>query len=116
LSRAYLDAARRNVSFRMELVSRLAYWFSKDSERLGRLALLSAFLDDETPRDRSLPSEQFFADDFAGVTVRDFAVVHSARLLGIESLPRDDWTPEQWSALRDQVRERLVQEKLPALE
>jgi hypothetical protein len=116
LSRAYLAAARRNKSLRMELISRLAYWYASDQERLGRLALLSAFLDDETPRDRSLLSERFFSDDFVGITVRDFAAMHSAKLLGIEAQPNQEWTPEQWSTLRDQVRERLKQEKLPVLE
>jgi hypothetical protein len=100
----------------MELISRLAYWYSFDNERLGRLALLSAFLDDETRRDRSLPSERFFDDDFAGITVRDFAAMHCARLLKIDSRPNEEWTPEQWSALRDQVHQRLAQEELPELE
>jgi hypothetical protein len=116
LTAAYVRAARRNVSLRMELLSRLAYWFGKDSHRPLRLKLLSAFLDDETPRDRSLQSESFFSDDFPGITVRDFAAMHLANLLEIDAAPDKDWTPDQWSTLREQVRERLKGEELPELE
>jgi hypothetical protein len=30
--------------------------------------------------------------------------------------PSQDWTPDQWSALREQVRERLQGEELPELD
>jgi hypothetical protein len=116
LTQAYLRAAKRNASLRMELLSRLAYWYLADSQRSKRLALLAEFLDDETPRDRSLKSEQFFSDDFPGITVRDFAAMHLAKALAIDAKPESAWTPEQWSSLRQQVRERLKEEELPTLE
>jgi hypothetical protein len=115
LTETCLRAARRNVNLRMELLSRLAYW-SRGYDLELRAALLAAFLDDDTPRDRSLKSEESLSDDFRGITVRNFAAMHIAKLLKMDVQPNQDWTSAQWSALREQVRERLKGEELPELE
>jgi hypothetical protein len=108
--RALLRAARRNVELRMELLTRTALWYPPETRLSARTTVLRAFLDDDTVCDRSFPS------DFPGIAIRDFAAMHLAKLLELEVSPNKDWSPEQWSALRDQVRERLAQEKLPELE
>jgi hypothetical protein len=116
LTRTYLRTARLSTKLRMEMISRLAYWHVRDEHFGTRVALLAAFIDDETPRDRSLKSERFFADDFAGISVGNFATMQLARILLTEAAPDATWTPDQWSTLREQVRQRLAQEELPELE
>jgi hypothetical protein len=117
LKQMYVQAAWRNVSARMELLSRLAYYYSREEDRTERIALLAEFLDDETRRDLSESSAGFFSDDLGEIALGDFAAVHLAKLLDIEAAPnKKRWTPEQWAALHKLVRERLKQEKLPELE
>jgi hypothetical protein len=116
LTRAYLNAARRNSVLRMELLCYAAYSFSTASELPICLALMAPFLDDEALIDRSPEFLHFFSDEFTHIAVRDLAALQLAKALKLKARPQPDWTPEQWSALRGQVRDRLQQEKLPALE
>ena len=119
VGRAFLAAARRaSVGMRMSML------YSIDSSRPPyrpvSIALLSAFLDDETLRDSEVAQDQFqdalWAEEFPCITVRDFVANRLVGLLDIGADPDPSWTPEQWSALREQVRERLAQEELPVLE
>jgi hypothetical protein len=114
--KALVRAARRNFELRMELLTRTAFWYPPETREPTRLAILQCFLADGTVRDRSLIREDFFPTDFEGITVRDFAAMHIARLLEIDDEPTQNWSPERWSTLREKVRQRLKQEQLPELE
>jgi hypothetical protein len=116
VTKAYLRAARRNAPLRMELLSRLVHLHTIYERSTLRLALLAAFLDDQSLRERKPDYERYFPDDFAELTVGDFAASQLGRIFKLSLRPRLDWTPEQWSALREQVRQRLAQEELPELE
>jgi hypothetical protein len=138
LTRSYLQEAKRNMHVRMALLGRLAYQHSRNSHVAQlpvRVALLTAFLDDDMSIDRSRTSEASLADDFPehetpsgrsgstdglddfpDMTVRDFAAMHIAKLLEMHVNPCREWMPEQWSTLRQRVRERLKKEELPELE
>jgi hypothetical protein len=114
--RSLLQAARHaSVGLRLEILENLGYRNANQRRRAYRLALLGAFLDDEAAGKRTMPGIDGRTTRVR-TTVRDLATVTLAWLLGIERHTGRERTPEQWSALRDQVRERLAQEKLPVLE
>jgi hypothetical protein len=119
--RNYLAAIRRSsVGQRMEMLRKFDYWPGIEGIRPLRLAMLQAFLDDDSVRDATVDSVKFGGDcaaaDFPVIAVRDFVAMNLARMLALDITPDPRWPPEQWSALRDQVRQRLAQEKLPELE
>jgi hypothetical protein len=119
--RAYLKAARRSsVGLRMEMMNPMDYEYIGDRNRDFRLAFLASFLEDDAIRDKSQQDANFqgpcAAFMFPIISVRNMAAMTLAPLLDIDANPDSSWTPEQWSDLRNQVRERLKQEKLPALE
>jgi hypothetical protein len=115
--RSLLQAARRaSVGLRLELLNNIAYRNANQRRRSYRLALLAAFLDDEAVTPRS-SLDNVGHPTRTPIAVRDFATDALAWSLGIEANAGRERTPDQWSALRDQVRERLKQEEeLPVLE
>jgi hypothetical protein len=125
----YLRAAKRSsVGLRMEMMSRMDYCM-REGNRQRRLAFLAAFLDDDAVR--RMPDDvgklTSMTDDvgkFTGpcagfaiphLAVRDFAAVKLASLLDMEERADEFWTDAQWDALRQRVRERLAEERLPEL-
>jgi hypothetical protein len=45
------------------------------------------------------------------LTVRDFAALEIARMLDVEIEYKQDRTPEEWTKVRDRVREALKREQ-----
>ena len=118
--REYLRIARRSsVGLRMEMMNPLNYRYIGKRNRGRRLAFLAAFLDDHAVREMSGERGKF-QGPCAGFSiprlhVRDFAATGIAAILGMEESPDEFWTEAQWKSLRQKVRERLAQEKLPDL-
>jgi hypothetical protein len=118
--RELLKAARRaKAGLRFEMLANIAYRNPNQRLRAYRLALLAEFLDDETvvrnPYVDFGRFDPYRHEGFHG-SIRDFVTEALAWSLGMEQHPELQRTADQWSALREQVRERLQQEKLPALE
>jgi hypothetical protein len=124
--REFLRAAKRSsVGLRMEMMSQMSgFWdrrTGRTPSRAFRLAFLVAFLDDAAvrviPRD---PSDGKFAGPCAGFSiprlqVRDYAAMVIASILKLKESPDEFWTEAQWQSLRDKVRRKLAEEKLPRL-
>jgi hypothetical protein len=114
--RAYLRVARGSeINQRAAILDELRYF---DHASNKYLAFLAAFLDDEMERDitPSAGEYRFPKEQFPVISVGNLAVKVLAQLLKVKPSPEPGWTPAQWSTLRDQVRERLKEEKLPKLE
>jgi hypothetical protein len=114
--RAYLRVARHcEVYRRGGIVEELRYHGDVSK---GQLAFLAALLNDEAERDITPgPNEfRFPKEPFPIISVANLSAKVLAELLEIKPNPNSSWTVEQWSALRDQVRQRLAQEELPELE
>lgn len=102
---ALLAAAKRaHVSLRMELMNPMSYPPFDGEQRQRRLGFLARFLDDDTLRnaaaDRALYDGPCAAFTFPRITVRDFAAMQIAHILGFPDNPQPDWSPKQWAALR----------------
>jgi hypothetical protein len=114
--RAYLRATRRcDAELRARVVTELRYHGDVSK---SHLAFLAALLDDETERDITLKEGEwrFPNEVFPVISVGNLSAKVLAELLEMKPKPDLSWTAEQWTALRDQVRERLKQEVLPELE
>jgi hypothetical protein len=100
-------AQRAHVSLRMELMDHLSESCTGEDQPRETLRFLAQFLDDETIRDRA-DDENLYegpcaAFTFPRITVRDFASKEIANILDFPESPSPDWSPEEWSALRDKV-------------
>ena len=118
---AFERAARRaDVALRLELLDRMGSGVSVSGlprRTQARIKLLAAFLDDETVRvmpsaspkaepgrsqfDRDAPASLFHRPQF---TVGDFAASRLPSLLEIIGQAREDFTAEDWTRFRQQVR------------
>jgi hypothetical protein len=112
--RAYQRIAQRShVSLRLQMLS--LGWSGTEENRPLRLALLAGFLDDDAVHIRGEAGYQIegstAAFDFPEIAVRDFAAWQIANILGLPDNPDPSWSAEQWSGLREQVRQRLNEEK-----
>lgn len=119
--RAYLKAAKRSsVGLRMEMLNPLNYTYIREKNLELRLAFLAAFLDDEEVRDVSKDAGKFDGPHagftIARLAVRDLAAQKLASLLNLNESPDEFWLPEHWQALRDKVRAKLTERKLPKLD
>jgi hypothetical protein len=120
--RAYLSAAKRSsVGLRMEMMNPMDYSYIGQTNRSRRLAFLAAFMDDQTSREIPKDEEQ---SKYSGpcaaftinrITVRDFVAEQIACILNFPETPDEFWTPTQWVALREKVKHKLADEKLPTL-
>lgn len=117
--------AMRSASpeLRLEMLEYVADRNPEQRRRPLWLALLAAFLDDTTlGRKMIVDAIGRTILDSSGRPTRtanpvcDFAAVALAYALDVERIPDFDRTPEQWSSLREQVRQRLAEEELPELE
>jgi hypothetical protein len=117
---ALLKAAKRaDVSLRMEYLGAMSEAKGTTQQRWQRAKFLAEFLDDTAVRDvkgRAGMFEGFYAGwVFPRIEVRNFATLEIVSQLELMvDLPVDrftasakPWTPEQWSKLRNQVREAL---------
>jgi hypothetical protein len=110
--RALLASTQRaSVGLRVEMLVRV-HDETRERTRLNELAYLAAFLDDETvcdsERGRDVPPE---------TSVRHVAAAILGGMLDLRAATTlKAQSPEEWDALRAQVRERLKQEELPELE
>ncbi len=106
----YLRAARRSsVGLRLDMMIPMNYANVKNKNRSRRLAFLAAFLND-----KAIWDSEFFL--FPRIAVRDYAAMQIASILDFEEEPDEFWDAAQWRKLREKVRRKLAQEKLPALE
>jgi len=110
-------AKRSVVGLRMELLHQFGFP-KEESHRRERLRLLAAFLDDTTIRDTS-SSNKFFTYgrrlkniglQYEKLSVRDFAALELAGLLGIDVELKPERTADEWVQIRTQVRETLDRE------
>ncbi|MDB6024349.1 MAG: hypothetical protein JWM68_572 [Verrucomicrobiales bacterium] len=111
--RRYLQVAKRSsVGLRMEMMNPLCYTYIGRKNQSRRLKFAAEFLDDESLRDLSTDSTKFegpcAAFTIPKITVRDFAAMKIASMIGIEASPDEFWTAPQWEALRKKVREKLA--------
>jgi hypothetical protein len=118
--RKYVRAAKRSsVGLRMEMMNPLCYTHIGEKNRNRRLAFAAAFLDDTTLRDKASDKTKFegpcAAFTIPKITVRDFAAMKIAEILGLEESPDEFWTSKQWEGLRNKVSAKLATEKLPKL-
>jgi hypothetical protein len=115
----YLRVAKRcSVGLRMEMMGPMTYAY-KDKARPQRLAFLAAFLDDEAVRDMAKAKDKFDGP-CAGFTiekiaVQDFAALQLSYMLGFDDAPDEFWDAKQWSKLREKVRGKVRELKLPDL-
>jgi hypothetical protein len=119
--REYLRAAKRSsVGLRLEMMNPMCYTYIGKTNRERRLAFLSALLDDETLRDKSNPAAKYdgpcAAFTIPKITVRDFAAEKIGSILGLAEHPDEFWTAVHWEELRNKVRAKLADSKLPTLE
>jgi hypothetical protein len=118
--RKYVRAAKRSsVGLRMEMMNPLCYTYIGEKNRERRLAFAAVFLVDTTLRDMASDKTKFegpcAAFTIPKITVRDFAAMKIAEILGLEESPDEFWTSNQWEALRKKVSAKLAAEKLPKL-
>jgi hypothetical protein len=108
-------AKRSDVCLRMEIMHYMNRGSGGDRGRERRLAFLAEFQDDEAVRDLKSDPEKFGVSRVAPyiprLVVRDFAAWTSASILRLPDKPDQDWTPEQWSKLRADVRAALAKER-----
>jgi hypothetical protein len=110
----YLDHTRKcEVALRLEIMNPLSYGYFKEENRQRRLGFLAAFLDDEALRPEAKEDGPYAAFTFPKITVRDFVVMEIAYILKLDDSPDEFWTAEQWTKLREKVKEALKSEKLP---
>jgi hypothetical protein len=104
-------ADRSDVGLRMEIMSSMGDGRVKGRQRELRLKFLASYLDDAEVRDVKAKPELFSgpyaAFGIARLSVRDFAAMRIASLLGMPEKPDEDWTPEQWEELRTRVKQAL---------
>jgi hypothetical protein len=112
-------AKRSSVGQRMELLNPFDYTYIGDKNRLRRLALLAAFLDDRALRDDSKNKEKWegpcAAFTFPKIEVRNFAAMQIASILKLGAHPDEFWTAQQWEGLRKHVQAELERLDLPDL-
>jgi len=105
-------AQRADVGLRMEFLNPMDYDYIGERQRKQRLEFLASFLDDASLRDVSTDPEKFGGPlagmGFDRLTVRDFAALQMASILGFEDRPTPNWTEPQWSQLRARVRAAKV--------
>jgi len=89
------------------------YSYIRDKNRQRRIAFLAAFLDDDELRPESKQTGPYAAFTFPKITVRDFVTMEIASILNMKDSPDKFWTAEQWTGLREKVKEALKSEKLP---
>lgn len=104
--------ARSSLGLKLELLHGLEDWTDK-RHRPQRLRLLAQHLNDETVRDTR--SDKRFDGPGAGfphdkIEVRNFAARAIARSYDIKIESDEEWSPEAWAKLREQVREKVKQE------
>ena len=113
--RELLKATRAaNVGLRQAMLANIAHRHPNRRLRAYRLALLAAFLDDEAVSDPRLDPERFHSYQTVAISIRDLATLALALSFEIEDVL--GLSAPQWSALREQVRQRLAEEELPELE
>jgi hypothetical protein len=115
----FLRAARRaEVGLRMEYLSPFTYTYLGNRQRHQRIACLAAFLDDEERYDVAASGQDGPHAAFVHrqLTMRDYAASKLAALLGLARHGGPDWNSEQWTALRDDVRQALAKEGIAPLQ
>jgi hypothetical protein len=118
--RSIVQALHRvSPGLRVEMLQRLIYRSSEETYP-HTIAVLAAFLDDKSVRDASADPERhkgsWLADTYPAFPVGDYAAFELGPFLGIPREAPGSPNPSEWPALREQVRQRLAQEKLPDLE
>lgn len=112
---ALLRTARRaDVGLRMQLMAPMNYDYIGEKQRAQRIRFLSAMLRDPSvraiPEDRGKFEGPCAAMTLPVITVRDFAAMQLASVLGLlppDGYPDELWTAAQWTALRVRVAAAL---------
>jgi hypothetical protein len=131
---ALLDFAKRaDVGLRMEILAEMSAYREQPTNQAERIGLLVAFLDDSSLRDAGddggksafTPTLAGIRDDkyfgpyagsgFPRLEVRNFAAMNIATILNLNvewpkgRFAKDavEWTPEQWTTFRSQVRKGM---------
>ncbi len=118
--RNYAQVVKRSsIGLRMEMLGPLDYAYIGEKNRARRLALLAMFLNDKAMRNDARPSAKYdgpsAAFEFHKISVRNFAAMQIATILGFTDAPDEFWSSAEWDKLRAKVRARLAAENLPNL-
>jgi len=101
---------RSDVGLRMEFLNCLHTGYTGEVHKQQRLDLLAKFLNDNEAPDwthRVMFEGPHAGFRFKRLEVRDLAAMTIASILKMPDSPDENWTPEQWRKLRDQVKGRL---------
>jgi hypothetical protein len=112
-------ARRATVGLRMEMLNPLDYAYIGEKNRSRRLAILAAFLNDDSERRMSADPDKFegpcAAFTFPQIEVRNYVAMQIASILEIPARPRERWTAARWADFRNTVQLRLAEEDLPEI-
>jgi hypothetical protein len=106
-------AKRVDVGLRMEFIQDVGRRDVPEATCKSALRFLSKFLDDKEIRIANGPK---YKGPYAGmygsdrIEVRNFAAEQVAWVLKMKADPKPNWSDEQWSKLRDDVRKALARE------
>jgi hypothetical protein len=109
-------ARRASIGLRMELLSQAADGDATSPRQRERaLALLASFLDDSASRDLQVDPKKYEGPcagcDYRVLSVRDFAAMGMASLLGIDVPLKPNRSANEWAALRTRVKEAWKREQ-----
>jgi hypothetical protein len=110
--RALLNVARRSpVEVRLEILNGVGGSPGDNKQHGERLHFLAAFLDDTAVRERAFNPNSLdgprAAPEFERMAVRDLAAIEIAYILELPAEPTPEWSAEQWTKLRAEVRQAL---------
>jgi hypothetical protein len=106
-------ARRAKVGFRMLILERQLWFREEMHNKSERLAFLANFLTDATVYDREENKQRFpFFEPsvYEKIEVRNFAALKIAEMLDIKIEVNPRRTPEEWTKVREQMREALKRE------
>jgi hypothetical protein len=107
-----------SVGLRMQLLQNVTYHHEDEMSEIQRkrpLAILAAFLDDTTLRDRSSDSKKYDGPcagfTYKRLSVQDHVAMEMARLLNIEIELNPKRTQEEWAKVRKRGRDAWLREQ-----
>jgi hypothetical protein len=104
-------AKRSSAGLRLEILERVGARPSDNKQRRPRLRFLVGLLDDPAVRELTFDPRSRgrgpAAQDFERLAVRDLAAMEIASILELRAEPKPNWTAEQWTKLRTDVRRAL---------